>query len=123
MIPNQNEIINQLKKLGLDDDIINYFFEIIGKDRNKYAISNIKILPACFPSSLIPEYMTYIIVIAEDKIIYQDYENKISYNLNNKSKYKFDKTTNEDWKFLSISLISKNLSKEEKADLFKATKK
>ena len=123
MIPNQNDIINQLKKLGLDDNIINYFFEIIGKDRNKYAISNIKILPACFPSSLIPEYMTYIIVIAEDKIIYQDYENKISYNLNNKSKYKFDKTTNEDWKFLSISLINKNLSKEEKADLFKITKK
>jgi len=111
LIPNQKACINKLNNLGLKEIEINNFFEIIGKDKNNFLLLNIEELKFFIPSKCIPEYLNYIIIKTEDKILYQDYENKKSFDLSNKNEGSFTKY-NEDWKYIAITLINKNLSKE-----------
>ena len=119
LIPDQKEYIQLLNNLGLTDSMIDNFFTIIGKDRKKFLISNIKEIPYYIPSLLIPEYKTYIIVKTEDKLFYQDYQKKKSYNLTDKAEEDFNISYNENWKLYVISLINGNLSREINSDKFK----
>ena len=118
LIPNQKESIKKLNNLGMNEPEINNFFEKIGKDRKKFLFLNIKEIPFFIPSLSFPEYMTYIITKTENNIYYQDYENKKSFDLINKTEEEFKDAYDKKWKTFAISLISKSLSKETKSDIF-----
>ena len=111
-VPNQKDCKKKLNDLGLGDNVINNFFEILKKDKNHYLFLNIEEIDLFIPSIFIPEYLNYIIIKTEDKLYYQDYENKISVDLSNKNKEDFIVIYNENWKYIAITLINKNLAGE-----------
>ena len=56
--------------------------------------------------------MTFIIIKTDKGSFYQDYENKKSIILSTKEKIDFIDAYDSNWKFLAISFINKNLSRE-----------
>ena len=123
LIPNQKESINKLNNLGMNEGEINNFFEKIGKDRKNFLFLNIEEIQFFIPSLSIPEYMTYIITKTENSIFYQDYENKKSFDLINKTEEEFKDAYDIKWKTFAISLISRSLSREKNPDIFEISKK
>ena len=115
LIPSQTDFFIKLKNEGFTDSEINNFFELVGKPKDAYSILNIEKLNFFIPSFQIPEYMTYIIIKTNQNKFYLDYENKTSFILSSKEKYKFIEDFISEWKYFAISLINKNMSREEKA--------
>ena len=112
LIPNQNDCIKVLLEKGIKTDEINNFFDLIGKTKDSYSILNIDEIRYFIPCLQIPEYMTYILIKNDKGSFYQDYERMISYDLSNKKECKFIDIYNPSWKYIAISLITKNMSNE-----------
>ena len=109
-VPDQNYYKNALNDLGLKDNIINNFFEVIQKDKSNFLYLNIEKIDLFIPSIFIPEYLSYIIIKTDNKIYYLDYENKRAVDLSNKNIKDFIGVYNEQWEYISITLINKNLA-------------
>ena len=122
LIPNQEIYISKLYLFGMKEKEINNFYEKIGKDRKKFLFLNIEEIFYFIPSLSIPGYLSYIILKTENKIFYQDYENKKSFDLSNKTEEEFKDQYNNRWKTFAITLINKNLSKEIIPDKFEISK-
>lgn len=112
LIPNQDNVIQQLKELNLKDEEIKNFFDLIGNSNNDFKIMNLERLNFFIPSLHIPEYMTFIIIKTDENWIYLDYENKSAFILSNKKQINFLDVYNGNWTYFSISFVNKNLSKE-----------
>ena len=112
LIPNQKDSILQLKKAGLSEYQIENFYDLIELSKDKYLFLNIKLFHIFIPSYYIPEYMTYILIITKKEIYYQDYVKKKAIDLSTKVEYDFIYNFINDWKYIAVSFINKNMAKE-----------